>query len=446
MTLIPFLLQVILVLVYTQGLLELTGIPSIAIKLAIEGPLILLLLNLLTRPAIRLAPGWGFVLFFFLSSLASGMVSGDGIMSAVLYSRTLIYAYIIYWAVYATPLHNLDRSKLLRWIVWLWTFQIAITVLKLGVFGSRQEGIVGSITSTGGVAGTAFPLLVTAFAMTWFLLNDHSPKWLILTLASGLVGYASGKRAIYFYLPALYFVILAGYISKTRESMSLSRILVWVIVLTLGIPFFSYGIRHTGGITLNQEQAGASEQVRYAIDAARQYESITVDGQTGGRTATSRRVLDWLSSVDPSEALLGYGPGSLMGEKRAMKKVRFFYGMVGWAHDAVSIGIPGMLAQIGFYLLLWIRVIQKGKLHGAPQDWRALQWGTSLSFLVFFLLYFTYCDASALRGWFAFVHLAAVGLILSPVNSWLPIPPPALSPAQTQRAPTRLSASSRPPP
>lgn len=405
------ILWFILVTVYVRGLLVLVGIPEVAVKALTEAPVLLLMLWLIMRGA-PLAPGWGWVLLFTLTSIASGFSNGDGLVASMLYARVLIYGYIILWAAYSTRFSEIEFRGLLNLIVGLWVLQIAASLYKMVVLGSRLEQVVGTIEASGGGAAAAFPLLVSGFALCHYLLRDRALPWLALAFLSALVGYASGKRAIYFHLPVLYFALLSWFAWHLRDRTPMTRIVAVVAIVALVVPIFAYGIQHSKQIAHKRSNAALTEQFDYAFNTAMDYETKTYEGRSTGRISTTLNLLSWIDQIDLPTAALGNGPSSFMGGKKGKALLRIGYAASGFVKDTASIGVIGMLALVAFYLTVWIQVARHSL--GIPSAYfDAVRWGTLVLFPIFLALYFSYCDAFVLGGWFSYVHFVLAGWLLS---------------------------------
>lgn len=408
----PFhILSLIFVTAYIPGLLTLIGLPDPIVKVLTEAPVLLLMLWLIMRGA-PLAPGWGWVLLFSLACLASGFSNGDGLVSALLWGRSLIYNYIILWAAYSLRLPDIRFKQILRLIILLWLLQIVASLFKMFVMGSRLEQVVGTIDSSGGSAAAAFPLLVSSFALCQYLLRDRATPWLALSLLSALVGYASGKRAIYFHLPLLYTAVLAWCGWRLRDRTTFARLASVVAIAILIIPVFFFGIQHSKQIAYEHTNADLSEQFQHAVETAVDYETKSQQGRSTGRISSTQNLIRWLSQADLATAALGNGPSCLVGGKKGKTLLKIDYAVSGFVADAASVGLAGAAALVAFYLTLWVRVVRH-RPRGASAYLDAVYWGTLVLFPVFLALYSSYCTARILGGWFSYVHMWLAGWLLS---------------------------------
>jgi hypothetical protein len=425
----------LITLVYTQGLLEWLGVPDKAIKVIVEAPVALLGVCTLLVPRRSLAPGWKWALVFISGTFVSGFISGNSVLDSFLYCRWLLYGYIILWGVWNAHLSAQQVHRLLHLILFVWALQVMAAIIKVTVLGSRAEQTVGMMGTTGGAPATVFPLLVLALAVALYCYFRPSLKWVILALGSGIVGFASGKRAVYFYLPAFYGVFVLWFIWREKSVSALKRLKVPVLMGLVSIPFLVFGMRNTHAISSIGFTRGIDPVVAirftdfqwnhmiddfyFALQTAIASESREkywdVVGPSSSRSSTTANVLKSSYSRGLGPLLFGYGPTSLMmkGDKAAREILNIRYGITGWSRDVMSVGWIAMLSHVGLYVSLWIRVARRRQYSKSPLA-RSLQWGTILSLAVFLTMYFSYCDAFAMAGWFTYIHFFFIGLVLSP--------------------------------
>jgi hypothetical protein len=340
--------------------------------------------------------------------------TGDDPLPSALYPRVVIYAYIVFWAVWHADLDASEIARLNWLIVALWGVQFFAAAVEVFVLGERTEANVGTLSSTGGGAAAVLPLFVMVYAMSFYLYCGGHPFHILLTVACGLVGYASGKRAFYFLMPPVYLVLLVWYNVREAVPGGLRRCAGPVLVFCLAAPLLLYGLSHSHGISSGYSDDSVLDKVRYALEAGRQYTlGEDEDQYTIGRTSTSTRVLQALLYGDMRQTLFGLGPSSLISDKKAKDALEIGYGVTGWARDAVSIGIPGMLLHVGFYVHCGLLLLRRPRQTANVQQ-EALRFGTLVSFCLFLLMYFVYCDAFVMAGWMTFPMFYLAAIVLSP--------------------------------
>lgn len=413
-------LCILFTLVYTKGVLDRLGLPDFWSKLIVEFGVLLVILPILKKSRWKSAPGWAFVAIFTILTIISGMLSGDGPYLSLLYFRMTAYAYLVFWAVWNADLSGREVWRINRLILMLWLLQIAASAFELFVLGERVEAHVGTITSGGGGPATAFPLFALAYFMAFYFYYKRSWKVVLLGLAFGIVAYASGKRAIFFYMPAIYALAIVWYCVREKSFSGFGRMIVPAVVFILILPLFIFGLTTSKRFTYLQG-AGIVETVVVAFEVAKEYETRVGQGWvTFGRSATSMMVFQNITSGPFDKYFTGHGPASLMmhGEKRAGESEGIAYGIVGWARDTLSIGWPAMIAHVAFYIFLWRKLYRRRDVI-KNSYFNALHFGAHLGFAVYFLLYFTHLDAFAMAGWLTFVQVYVVALLLSPKHKCL---------------------------
>jgi hypothetical protein len=394
-------------------------VPDLVIKYLTELPIVFLVLFTLKRRDWQLAPGWIFVALFVVWSVISGILSGDGVYQSLLYFRMLVYAYIVFWAVWNADLIGVEVLQLNKLILLLWVLQIAAALFQITIAGERVEAYVGTLTSDSGHPATAFPLFAMSYVMAFYCYQKRSPWLLLLALAFSIVGFASGKRAIYFLIPLVYSIIILWYCFREKTFASLIRMFAPLLLLVLVLPLLTLGLTHSKKFEYLQGR-DTIEIINEATDLSYSYNYGERAGQTTGRISSSLNVIQSLSNSETRMFYFGSGPASLtdVTEKQAQWFYRIEYGIVGWSKDIISVGFPGMIFFISFYILLWHR-LSRCRTEILNDYVKALHFGTHLAFFVFFLMYFFYCNAFVLAGWFTYVHLYFLALVLSPRHQFI---------------------------
>lgn len=406
-------------LTYTRGALDRLGVPEVIGKTVAEGAIVLVVMPVLWKMRWRRPPGGMWVAIFAVTTILSGIVSGDGLYRSFLYFRPLLYAYLVFWAVWNADLKRAEIVRVNRMILLLWIVQVVAACFEVFVLGERVEGHVGTIESHSGVPATAFPMLAMAYLMAFYFYYKKSAWVLALAFCFGIVGYASGKRAIYFLLPLLFFTGIVWYLIRERAVSSLRHIFIAVVILVLATPAVLWGLTQSKRFG-HLRGAGYVATLSEALDVALEYDRRVYAGgeETFGRSATSLRVLKDLPSRAFGDYLLGLGPASMTqaAGKWGREAEGIVYGLVNWSKDTLSVGWIAMLSWVAFYGSLWIRLLRR-RIAMQSGYIRALQFGCHIGFTAYFLLYFFYGGAT--YPWFTFVQLYCVALLLSPKHQAL---------------------------
>lgn len=298
-------------------------------------------------------PGFRVFFAFLLTAFLVGMTNSDSIIETFLYIRFTIYTYLIYVQIYSLGLDAKTWFRLLKFSVWMILIQVIGSLYTIFFLGEQIEGYVGLMSSTGGTTATIFPLFVSSVALLYYLFRSKMQwkEWLILLLvflSAFLVGYASGKRGIYFTLPVFFIITILMAFPILIKSGFFKRKLIGIGSITaLLIPVLIFGIFNSRG--LNYSLSGNesySEVILNSFSFAEEYESATDQyGRTIGRMNTTTQILD-KSLSDPTLFISGVGYGTTK-EESTMLRLGYGYGLVGFTRDLISAGwILSMLTVI----------------------------------------------------------------------------------------------------
>ena len=205
-----------------------------------------------------------FVLFTVAFFVAVSQSTGNTI--TIIFSQYARYleTYCLFFLFQDAVCKRQQGRMLLRLFYQIFLVQILISVLKFILFNGRQiESLVGSMSIIGGAMGTTIPIL--GFIILWFYRNGKlSWKDWLFVVGLLLIGYTTGKRAVWFILP---FVIAAFMIYV--QGIRLNKYIVLGIAV---IPVvFYFGARLTP--TLNPEhKVWGSFDLEYMFDYAEIYQ------------------------------------------------------------------------------------------------------------------------------------------------------------------------------
>jgi hypothetical protein len=295
----------------------------------------------------------------------------------------------------------------------LFVLQIAASAHEVFVRGERVEAHVGLLYATGGSLATEFPLLAMGLTVPFYFYYRRNPLLLLLAWAFFLVGYASGKRAIYFLGPSLYFFIFIWYVLRTRTLEGLKQLAWGMVVFGCLVPLVLLGLSHSHGIGQNTATKPL-ERVVHAVHAAVDYTTAErPTGQSTGRTATNRRVLSTLCDEPWETTLFGRGPSATRVGREHYGTLMIAYGICGWARDVLCIGWPGMVLYVLFHLCLLRQLHATAPPRGEPY-WQALRFGAEISLVVLACVHFSYSDSLSTGGQLTYVYLYLLALLMSP--------------------------------
>lgn len=213
-----------------------------------------------------------FVLFTVVFFVAVSQSTGNTI--TIIFSQYARYfeTYCMFFLLQDAIFKRQQGQILLRLFYQIFLVQILISVLKFILFNGRQiESLVGSMSIIGGAMGTTIPIL--GFIVLWFYRNGRM-TWKDWLFVAGLllVGFTTGKRAVWFILP---FVIAAFMIYV--QGIRLNK---YIVLSIAAIPVvFYFGARLTP--TLNPEhKVWGSFDLEYMFDYAETYQ-FGEEGLTG---------------------------------------------------------------------------------------------------------------------------------------------------------------------
>ncbi len=190
-----------------------------------------------------------------------------------------------------------QSQQLLRLFYEIVFIQIIISVLKFIIFqGSQIESLVGTVAIIGGEMGTLLPIL--GFIVLYFYHDGKLNKWDWVLFVAGLllIGYTTGKRAIWFILP----VVIMAFLVYVK-GIKLNKYLI--LGLCAAPIVFYFGARLTP--SLNPEHKvwgsfdwdyvfGYAEEYQFGekgLDALKMEEDVQISSM-GGQLSTSDGVIE----------------------------------------------------------------------------------------------------------------------------------------------------------
>lgn len=259
--------------------------------------------------------------------------------------------------------------------------QIILSLIKYFIIfnGHWFEGWVGSISgNSGGAYGTSFPLL----ALIWYTLNTNlifkKKKDLLFIVGLLFIGFATGKRAIWFLFPIL-FGILSLFIAQKKIS---KQYLYYLLLIPL---IFYFGVRLSSSLNPDKKIWGRFDPNytwNYLIDYSTGKKTDNGKRQQGdGRVGAVQLV--WTNITDGNlskEALFGYGAEYILHFDHNNYHNRDY--LQGIDHKGSVTGILSMYFAVGLIGVLLILSV----LFFYPKNIKFLK----LRFILLGLQYFLY--------------------------------------------------------
>jgi hypothetical protein len=405
------------VLLYTQGLWSRVGTPKLVIDALLS---ILPLAVLLSQPGILYRPAPGFLLIWFYLgwSLSACLYNDEGAVRGLLYPRFLVASYLVFWAIWNS---HFTRGQLLRIntvILTMLLVQVPASLFNWLVLSGKVEAIVGTMAyGTGGIA-TTLPMFAFGGMLALFL-HYNKPIFLVAGFSFFLVGYASGKLAVYYFVPLLLVLGLMLYAVQEGLPSALRRSRVVVLCAACALPFLVLLLSGTHRAESLQGETGLYKKIAAFVNYTQQTAIEDRSWYTTTRLGTSRRVVEETFRREPSVFLFGQGTRvfqSMSGEadEGAYDKYGIIYGTVGWSHDALAVGWPAMFAHAAFYTYLFWLLLRQKDAGALDPCWKAIRLTEQLGFFVFVIVYFTYSIHFTVGGWLSSVYLYFLAVLLAP--------------------------------
>lgn len=356
---ILFLLMIFFV--FTQGMWERLFFLSPMIQYVVDGTIIAFILFQFKYH--KNVPGSGLFFILLISAFFIGSVNNDSLFETFLFLRYIIFTYLIYNQLFYLNISQQQWGSIYKFIIALSLLQGIGALYNIFILGERVEGYVGLMSSLGGTTATIFPLIISSLIFVYYLFCPRLNKMeivLLLTVlfSSFLVGYASGKRSIYFIIPIMFALItiisLPKIIRKSYFKRKFSGVALFSVLI---FPLIIFGIVNSLGLNYSLSGSESSiEVITSSLDYANEYESaVDQYGRTIGRSNTTIRIVDNALN-DRSLFFAGAGYGTTK-EESSMLKLGYGYGIVGFTRDLISGGFFLSLLTI----LLFYKIFMKSK-------------------------------------------------------------------------------------
>lgn len=384
-------------------------------RLVIEAVVVLNVGWLLLNNKVRFPAASAWFILYVAWSMLSAAVTGDTAYEGFKYARYTLYAGMVYFVAWNAGFSRRELSRINRFIAALFLIQPTAALFWVLILGQRTEWRVGTMAVNGGTMAAIFPLVAIGYAMGYYLYVRRSAWILLAGIAFGVVGYASGKRAIYFLIPACISVnLLLHYalIGRLHQRVPAARLLLHLSACAvISVPVAIYGISQSQGIALAEgNSVSVLEVLQHALDFACQYEfQQGRQGYTMGRSAASAQVIESLSSANVNSLLFGGGPSVLSSARgyHLFGPLNVIYGFVGWSWDALGIGLPPVIFFALSYGLVFRSVFVRIRAKRLGRVWRALAFGTLAGLVVLLYSYFFYASLDPVLT-FTVLYYAAI--------------------------------------
>ena len=294
-------------------------------------------------------------ILYLLWTVLAAILANENLLEFYIYSRYFILSFMVMYISYNIRDIKQYTRIILKAIDIFVLVQIISSVILFFAIG-RLERNVGTMSTSGGSLATVWPL---TFAPYYFLRYVIKGQWKDIIFITGLVfiGFASGKRAVYFLIPISLIVIYYGFLGSKillRKKTIRRRVLFSGGFLFIVLLF---GISRTQ--SLAQGHGFSLEALNSAVNYAREYstnESV-VSGESIGRTSSTLNTFKELWT--DTNTFFGNGLATLKGEI-TYSRYKVGYGVTGLMRELISIGLIGGFLYLLFYVKL-LAMMRKGK-------------------------------------------------------------------------------------
>lgn len=241
-------------------------------------------------------------LLFFISYLFSVLINDVDALHGVFYFLPYLINYLCIIIGANLSINRESKDKIFKLVKNLVYFQVVASLIKLIKYGSI-EPIVGSIQLLGGTASTVIVLVISNFIISYLLVYNRKEYYLFGI--PFLIGFSSGKRAIWIYIPLLIFLqILVYLLISNKKDKFLKYSSIGIII---SVAFIYAGLRLTP--TLNPEnEIGGSFDIGYALYYIDNYNNASNSLGPTQRISGMFSVIERLNEWELAHYLFGNGP------------------------------------------------------------------------------------------------------------------------------------------
>lgn len=382
------------------------------------------ILFIYNKPQIRIPPlAWCIPLYFIIIVLSSMYNEVDNALFLTFrYYRDYFYVFLLFIVLWNAGLTIKQVHWLNKLVLALFCLQVIASLIKVFLFHQRIEGWVGLITHTGGSIATTFSIWALAYIIGFGFYNSRS--LMAVGMLMPFVGYASGKRAIFFFVPLTIFCVFLSHMLMLRQGKSrlemkrLTKQLVFVaVIFLLSLPIVTHMIETTNFGFNMYGNMGSQSVDTYLGTALSRYVSDNTyveDGASGDRYRTTTRAID-TSISSPGIFFFGTDPFVVLNyaDRDRFKKYGMYYGFTGFTTDLFSSGIFAVICSTWLMLGLFVKVLRTDSTKWSNY-WKGIKLGTLTAWLAGIIIYFCYSYDFLLRPCFIVVQLYFTAILLSP--------------------------------
>ena len=407
-----FSLYFLFLFVFARGILDIFGISSTVTNTITQLIVFMFCFSVLSKATfenrtINILCLEAFILFTIIV-LSSAIINDSPWFKSYSFYRYTLDAYLIFLTVLNLPLSKCQILKINKLIFSLFILQIVASVIKFISVG-RMENIIGTLSYSSGTYSTLFPLIAISYLTSLYLLYKKQRTYLLLCLGFLFMAWVGGKRAIFFFLPVVLFIIYIFY-KKVKKQLIYTKVLKIILpILICSSIIFYFGVRLSPSLNPEDKMWG-SFNLNYLSDYLyeynfRSYQKNQMYTGRGGGTQIVIKTL--LNSSDKLVPLFGYGPSKLIGvskyEGESLFKFHFIQIIItGLSYFLLSVGILGSLSILLFYYWFGKQIYRFMQCDLNPY-FKATAFGLFITTIIIFIDFFFYSRA--------FVHSIQLNLV-----------------------------------
>jgi hypothetical protein len=368
-----YLISIIFLLSFNIGLLSILGIEETYTRLLID--FLILMLFLCTLNKIKLnefkieIPNFMILIIGILVILISYLINETSITQLMIFFRKIFIPYLFFYSIINLYINVLYIEKIIKLIKQLFIIQIIATFIKILIVGP-MEPYIGTIGVLGGSLAAIMPLFAIVYLIIDFFYSKKSIN-LILIILFTVIGLASLKIAIIFYLAILFIslLIISSY-KINNKIFDIFNVVKYSVFL-----IFAGSIILTLFITLNprlnpENKIGGSidfNHISKYIDMYNNADSLSYAKSTGtkgqGRSDAHGAIYNLLINKGIDKLVFGLGPGDIIKsnfnnyEDPLLDKYKIGYGgRIGYLWLSMQIGYLGSFIFLLFHYRLLIPI------------------------------------------------------------------------------------------
>ncbi len=355
-----YIVLLIFILSFSQGVIFALGVPNAVSQLSIEILILILffkaMLNIISVGGDIYGDGLVINLLLIVAIFISFLITTVSKIQLIFFIRNFFIYYLFFYALFNIKLTDSQKERIKKLIIYLFVIQLPASFIKLYLIGTSED-YIGTISVEDGSLATIMPLFAISYLLSHYMVYKDKKYPILMLLFIG-IGLISNKLGILYYVVFLYFAIL--YVYSKFDLVLLKNLFKTMIFLSLIFSAF---------VSLNpranpEGKVGGSVDIDYLIKYSNEYQHYSEDGVKGdGRFTAPFDVWDLLSSKGIIAVLWGLGPGDIIQssflkyKNPLLEKYNIGYGgRLGILQLMMQIGLIGLLLALSFHILLYMKI------------------------------------------------------------------------------------------